>query len=83
MKDTRFTDDQVNTCMDLVKAGVNRFFLDGSPVWGKKEFSKLFSIDIILEDDRVKSELDSWERKGNILFLGLPDTYIRVIRQFD
>jgi len=81
MKDEKVPDSRVIDIMNVVKAGLNRFYTDGNYRWSKSEFLKLFYEKLDLSDLRVQEILDSWEKSGWVRLDKNDDQYITVLKR--
>ena len=61
---------------DVIKAGIERFYSEGYIKWSKKNFLKLFSKDVDINDPAIISVLKEWEKNGIIRFVGKDEVYL-------
>ena len=80
--DARLSNREVRKRMEIVKAGIDRFFSEGYLQWSRDNFRKLLGSELHLEDDRVVFTLYGWEDAGIVQFVGEDDPYIEVLRAF-
>lgn len=68
--------------LDVIKAGIERFYSEGYIKWSKKNFLKLFNEDIDINDPEIISVLEEWEKNGIIRFVGKDEVFIEVLKTF-
>jgi len=80
MSEINFTDETVNYVMDVVGAGLNRFYNDGIFAWSKASLLKMFKENVDIEDPRVQKILKEWEAGGYIRLDKTPERYLTVLK---
>jgi len=74
---------QINEMLDIVRAGIRRFYDEGHYKWTKRSFEDFFDGKIPLSNPQVQSKLKEWEKNGAIRVVGKEDCYIEVLRRVE
>jgi hypothetical protein len=69
-----------NERIQLVKAGLNRFYSEGYTKWSEENLTKIFAG--VLKDDEIEF-LYMLEKKGYVELIKDADCFIRVLRRID
>jgi|GEM_PF-2897929 hypothetical protein len=74
--------EYISKSLDVIKAGIERFYSEGYIKWSKKNFLNLFNEDIDINDPELISILQEWEKNGIIRFVGKNEVFIEVLKTF-
>jgi hypothetical protein len=73
--------------LEILKAGINRFFNDGLYQWDAKAaqgvLMAMWPEEIDPRDPIVIEKLKEWERLGVIKFVGTDECFFRVLKKFE
>lgn len=78
----KISDSEMIKIIEIVKAGLNRFYSEGYAKWTQKTFFSLFNNgeEIDFDDDRIQSSLKNWEAEGFIRITKYEYCYIEVLK---
>ncbi len=68
--------------VEIMKAGIDRFYSEGYVRWSRINFEKLLQPELTPNDPKVQELLHEWEKMGVIRVVGTDDCYIEILKQF-
>ena len=75
-------DAEIKQALDIVKSGIDRFFTEGFTIWSRETFQSALKLKIDINDPRIQSTLQEWEKMGVINYVGEDDSYFEVLKEF-
>jgi len=68
--------------VEIIKAGIERFYAEGYFKWSKNSFLKLFNGSIEADDPQLKLLIAKWEASGSVKFCNTDECFVEILDYF-